>query len=538
MKAIQNLPNGIMHTPRNRSIKLRLIFPVSTSTVSHLISEDFFVTKVVRRVIFIFFLCILQLQTFAQCNAILQNGIYDYTSVSSSNSNSYSFINWYLNKESRTLEESNSLSANGVIPIGDMIAELGFSNDQRGFQKFEKYIESYSYLSQSQKSKLDIAIKKVNDKVVSAWESCINSNGAHVWIEHTNNPNVFILAANFIPHGDPRSANPRRITSIDFGGESVSTSSSTFIDNDGNISGVTLGGNTQRQIFTRKTDKAFSIAVNVSGGKGFSYNFKEISRAPKPYQPPIILKTFSKKGELSNRPEAKVTVRPGYKIIGGGAKIEFDKNIHGCLLTESYPDGRSWIAKGKDHGWGNQGTITAYAIAIYDPNDEWDVRIFSATSSIAKYPEVRSSVDNGYTMTGGGVKSHWSGYGNVVTASYPVDNSTWEVKSKQHLKDDPANITAYAIGIKPKTNTSNKEVINRINSYTSSASETPGGSIGIDTTFKLTGGGAIVNWKGVGNILIASYPDKNSNSWKAGSKSHGAFDPATLNVYAIAIKFQ
>jgi hypothetical protein len=55
-------------------------------------------------------------------------------------------------------------------------------------------------------------------------------------------------------------------------------------------------------------------------------------------------------------------------------------------------------------------------------------------------------------MVGGGAKANYTGEGNLLTASYPSNSSTWLAKSKDQIKSDPATITAYAVGIKVLVN--------------------------------------------------------------------------------------
>jgi hypothetical protein len=52
----------------------------------------------------------------------------------------------------------------------------------------------------------------------------------------------------------------------------------------------------------------------------------------------------------------------------------------------------------------------------------------------------------GWTLSGGGAFDHWSGNGNLLTASYPVGR-TWFAAGKDHVHASPANLTAYVIGI-------------------------------------------------------------------------------------------
>ena len=155
---------------------------------------------------------------------------------------------------------------------------------------------------------------------------------------------------------------------------------------------------------------------------------------------------------LHAHPEARVKVPDGYKLVGGGAKDDWTGA--GNLLTSSFPESNNtWMASGKDHRQSGAGTITAYAIALYDPDDIWETKIFHSTSpSEEHHPMKETAVEPGYVMVGGGARVHWRGRGNLLLASYPKDKTTWRAHSKDHVEPSPATITTYAIGLRLNPN--------------------------------------------------------------------------------------
>jgi len=81
---------------------------------------------------------------------------------------------------------------------------------------------------------------------------------------------------------------------------------------------------------------------------------------------PIQVQLFTATSLLAQHPLVRVSVPPAYKIIGGGALDSWSGA--GNLLTASYPESaNSWVASGKDHLTASPATITAFALAIYDP---------------------------------------------------------------------------------------------------------------------------------------------------------------------------
>jgi len=237
---------------------------------------------------------------------------------------------------------------------------------------------------------------------------------------------------------------------------------------------------------------------------------------------------------LASHPEVRVTVPTGYKIIGGGAHVEYQGP--GNMLTASYPAGSStWVARSKDHEEPSPARLEAWAVALYDPNDEWDVRIVSATSSPASHPVASVTLPDGYTMTGGGAVAHWTSNGSLLTASYPQSSRSWQARSKDHIKPDPAALTVYVIGIRPRNGASPPE--NFIVKSQSARLSHPNTTATLPAGYLLVGGGAAVDWQGAGNLLTASYPD-GGDGWIAFSKDHLVADPAVITAYAIGVRIR
>jgi hypothetical protein len=263
--------------------------------------------------------------------------------------------------------------------------------------------------------------------------------------------------------------------------------------------------------------------AKISEGK--PGNLKELKTAK------ISLKIFSKTSEIASHPKIELIVPDGYKIVGGGARANWSGS--GSLLTTSYPENiRKWIANSKDHAKRSPASITAYAIAIYDPDNEWDVQIFSKMSDPDNIPTISVEVPSDFLLTGGGAKVIWKGLGNLLTASFPADKQTWEARAKDHMGTSPAALTAYAIGIRPKNGGHLPK--SHIFVGTGSVVAQPSHSVKLGNGYVLTGGGALDNWTGSGNLLTATYP-RDSQTWVGEGKDHGSSDPSSITVYAIGI---
>ena len=246
----------------------------------------------------------------------------------------------------------------------------------------------------------------------------------------------------------------------------------------------------------------------------------------------LSIQLFQAVTDPQAHPLVDVVVPSNFKIIGGGAYDHW----HGAgnLLTASYPmNAQTWRAAGKDHEIVSPAGITAYALALLDPNDEWDVLIKSETSDPAAHPQAVAALPPGYTMTGGGAFVDWKGAGNLLTASFPTSDSSWEARGKDHDVPDVAAITSFVIGIKHRTTAI--QVKHLIQHATSGFAAHPTAKVSLDSTWTLTGGGALDQWSGGGNLLTASFPMSNS-TWSCSGKDHVVSSPATITAYAIGVR--
>lgn len=245
----------------------------------------------------------------------------------------------------------------------------------------------------------------------------------------------------------------------------------------------------------------------------------------------FTIKMFDATSADAAHPTVSVDIPEGYKLLGGGA---LDQAVEpGNLLTASYPESRTrWTVAGKDHIHSSPSRITAYALALFDPKNEWETIITVAPGAHAQHPSATAFLPASYVMTGGGALVDWSGAGNLLTASYPSGASSWQVHSKDHEVADPATIIAYAIGLRRRDR---QNVLRRTVAVASGPSAPhPTASISLPAGWHLTGGGAFDNWFGAGNLLTASYPQ--GNAWLAAGKDHDLPSPSSLTVYAIGIR--
>ena len=257
-------------------------------------------------------------------------------------------------------------------------------------------------------------------------------------------------------------------------------------------------------------------------------------KAAKEFAPEIINVT----SDVRNHPDARIVVPEGYKLLSGGAVDNYKENEPGNLLTASYPESdNTWRGSGKDHVTADPASVSAFALAVYDPDDIWEVRILRSRPSASGGTEQEVTVEPGYVMVGGGAKADWTGVGNLLVASHPVAESktTWHAQSKAHLKPDAGKITAYAIGLKCKVE--GVKLQSAIATATSGKSGSPQAAAAPPSGYKMVGGGAAITFDRAGILLTGSYPTED-NRWEGRGKAHLEPDNGTVTAYCIGLKVE
>ncbi len=268
--------------------------------------------------------------------------------------------------------------------------------------------------------------------------------------------------------------------------------------------------------------------------------------------------------KIDRRPEASVKVPEGYKLLSGGALLNWSHT--GSLLTASFPDagapGEStdtWTAAGKEHfgeldgwTWGSKYfpemvSITVFAIALYDPDDIWEVKTVyfddhHAATEVDPFQEIDISQKNGnlsalsaegFVMAGGGAKVSYASLGSLLFKSYPKNETAWRSYAKWHLLKEKATLLTYVTAIKSKVK--GVKVLSRITSKESPKGVKPTAAVTVASGYKMSGGGARMHYHGEGMLLTASYP-KGIDTWEGRGKDHGVEDKGTIEVYCIGLK--
>jgi hypothetical protein len=156
-------------------------------------------------------------------------------------------------------------------------------------------------------------------------------------------------------------------------------------------------------------------------------------------------------------PQATATIPAAFKLVSGGFKIDWSRP--GNLATASFPSNDlAWTAKSKSHLSHSQANLYVCAIGLRTilPFGNVGSIIDYKDSDNAPHPSSVAALKAGYALTGGGAEVHWQGgVGNLLWKLRPVTDTRskqFAAASKDHIAHDSCTITAYALGIKIRPN--------------------------------------------------------------------------------------
>ncbi len=464
------------------------------------------------------------------CNAILSShGIFNTIIRDSTKSASDNYTEWLKTATFQEIQQAQAGGLTVALPIKGV--PLKFSGDfkQSDYDSWRQEVDSGQARQLTQEEAETVVKKSVAPEMFKAWIDCIRLNAFGVLDYETDNQDgSFSVLFRYSPNsvGDT----PPTITG--FGATEAACINPPAVGSE-----LPYGGFTtlfKRNLDQRGNYPAANYFMNTTKGTAEGSIAKIIKNpSPPPVTTPKIraIKVFSASGDKQLIPTAEVSVPHGYKMIGGGARVNWTEP--GNLLVASYPKAFNiWVASSKAHSLVSLANIDVWAIAIEDPDDEFDVVIDSLDSPRGDIAEVSVNARSGYQLVGGGAQARVGVAGQLLTASYPIGSNTWHAKSKAHSISDPNVLTAYAISMRPRNGTNPIPI--QISSSTGSASLIPKGECNTPAGCNLIGGGALVNWTVAGNLLTANHPK--GNAWVAESKAHSVPDSSSITTFAMGIE--
>jgi hypothetical protein len=200
-------------------------------------------------------------------------------------------------------------------------------------------------------------------------------------------------------------------------------------------------------------------------------------------------------------------------------------------------------------------TITVFAIALYDPDDIWDVKhLYTHLDGYEHEYSWAHELDisghpgaNGGSMVGGGTELVVDSVGQLLSESYPTNAETWRSHAEAHLwwYNAPPRVETYVTVLKSKVE--KIEVTASITSKLSSPAKRPKTDCKVALGCVMTGGGARIDFgprpskynfrmddKKV--LLTASFPS-DIDTWEGRAKDHGvAYTKGRIEVYCVGVK--
>jgi Putative binding domain, N-terminal/Viral BACON domain len=462
------------------------------------------------------------------CDAVLKQGVFNLTTVNSQKSVQDNLYEWLKTTTWSSFQQAQSGGLTLGFPIKGIPFSLSASYTQSDFQQWQQAVDQGKIENFTSEEFLQIVQRSVSVDLVNAWLECIKStSGVGLSCSHTVNGDLGII---FSFRYAPNSTGDIPPIVAPYGWQVTGASVPNGF---GPGSEIPIGG---ASIILTRTSATTAVNIVLNTTKGSCTRFVPGAKPtdPGPQMPAFVLKTFTATSAQASHPEVRLTVPAGYKIISGGCRDNYTG--YGNMLTACYPeDQTTWVGRGKDHTIGDPATLDVFVIAVYDPKDEWIVYMQSSTSAPSGVPNITATLPQGYALTGGGAVVNYSGWGQLLTASYPEGIRSWTAKAKQHGPADAAPVTSIAIGIAPRNGFSMPVPV--IFQQRSTVASHPGTSISVDSGYTMTGGGAFADWHTNGSLLVSSFPS-DASTWTVSSKDHLPPGEATSIVaYAIGIKF-
>jgi len=184
-------------------------------------------------------------------------------------------------------------------------------------------------------------------------------------------------------------------------------------------------------------------------------------------EPPFRIRVVTETSASSGGPTARAALTgksaTDYKLIGGGAHISAPggSDPDSNYLYASFPDDEAWVVQSMDHNSTVcSATATAYAIYLYDPQDEWEVkRVAVPAPNPSNWTEATAELPEGFALTGGGARVEWSDPREdrrlFLTGCHPVelgkDRWGWRASARNAWIPAQGTATAFVLGVRPKS---------------------------------------------------------------------------------------
>jgi hypothetical protein len=193
--------------------------------------------------------------------------------------------------------------------------------------------------------------------------------------------------------------------------------------------------------------------------------------------------------------------------IGGGA---IGSPNPGAFLTGSHPSDvelKAWEVASRDHIVSNEHVLEGYALGLkIDGITREDllkqILVVQSDNSIgaSAHPARSAFLESDYLLISGGFEINPKNAANLAVASYPLFQRGWRSESKDHFTPSPAEMTSFAIGIKPLL-LKGRIVVGTTIVTNLNSSDRPSVVADLNPVFALTGIGVQMHWSEPGLLI-------------------------------------
>lgn len=238
---------------------------------------------------------------------------------------------------------------------------------------------------------------------------------------------------------------------------------------------------------------------------------------------------------------------PDFLLVGGGGSIKYPK--YGALLTASEPHTKApdkiWRVGSKEHVLEEEHELTAYVIGMKLGNigaeNQRKYMLYDYGTSKGNVYYAEAQVPSGYRVLGGGgavITNTNIEPGLLLTASYPSGPRNWRTEAKDHLlRSESHAVRGWIIGIQDVEipGFGRLEVQTKDGTYVDTFEKQIGHSGAVvDNGWLAAGGGAQVEWRGLGRMLHTLQPA--FTAFAALDKDHAEPDSGRLRTWVIQVR--
>lgn len=248
------------------------------------------------------------------------------------------------------------------------------------------------------------------------------------------------------------------------------------------------------------------------------------------------------------RPEIKCRLEdPNFLLVGGGASVNFPNM--GALLVASEPDpdapDRTWRVQSKDHLHVEQHQITAYAVGMklgnIGPKNQRKYMHYDYGVSPPGQFNADAQLPAGWRVLGGGgavlANLDHGDPGALLTGTFPTGARGWRTEAKDHMMSSRARVRGWIIGLQDVSipGFGRLDVQAKDGNFVdTNAGERGHSAAVVDNGWLAAGGGAKVEWFGLGRMLYILQPA--FTAFAALDKDHDKPDSGRLRTWVMQVR--